>query len=42
MNIYDEIKAERVRQDSLWGGPEHDDTHNMIDWADFIAESDVI
>lgn len=38
MNIYDEIKAERVRQDSLWGGAEHDGHHGAGDWADFIIQ----
>lgn len=32
MGVYDEIKAERARQDDRWGGPEHDDTHDLEDW----------
>lgn len=38
MNIYDEIKAERERQDQVWGGHERDDRHNAIDWIGYIAK----
>lgn len=38
MNIYDEIRAERERQDAKWGGPEHDDQHTAHDWWWFIRE----
>lgn len=36
MDIYDEIKAERVRQIMLWGGAAHDDEHDSSDWGLFI------
>lgn len=35
MTCYDDIKAERVRQDTQWGGAEHDDAHSWADWARF-------
>lgn len=28
----EEIVAERIRQDLQWGGPEHDDGHEAVDW----------
>ena len=37
MSIYDEIKAERERQDAQWGGPEHDDRHAPIEWSSYRA-----
>lgn len=37
MTVYDEIKAERERQDAKWGGPAHDDENSMHDWARFIT-----
>ncbi len=37
-NVYDEIKAERQRQDAQWGGPDHDDSHSQWDWQQFIFE----
>jgi hypothetical protein len=27
-----DILAERSRQDTKWGGPDHDDTHVPFDW----------
>lgn len=36
-DIYDEIKAERVRQDEKWGGPGHDDQHVVAQWVDYIT-----
>ncbi len=36
--IYEEIRAERARQDGLWGGTRHDDLHTEDDWAHFIAK----
>jgi hypothetical protein len=33
---YLDIKAERERQDALWGGPSHDDNHDALDWLEFI------
>lgn len=38
MSVYDDIKAERQRQDEKWGGPEHDDLHHEGDWVEFILE----
>lgn len=29
-SIWDEIRAERARQDAEWGGPEHDDLHSPL------------
>ncbi len=37
MSIYDEIRAERERQDEAWGGPGHDDGHSALDWIGYIA-----
>lgn len=34
--IFEEIKAERVAQDAQWGGPEHDDEHDVTDFLEFI------
>ncbi len=36
--VYDEIKQERARQDAKWGGPAHDDEHDIDDFGDFIAQ----
>lgn len=36
--IIAEIHAERDRQDLIWGGPEHDDTHVVAEWMDFIDD----
>lgn len=36
--VWDEVVAERERQDVKWGGPRHDDGHAVIDWADFISQ----
>lgn len=35
MTVFDEVKAERERQDAQWGGAEHDDEHGFQDWASF-------
>lgn len=35
--ILDEIRAERTRQDSQWGGRFHDDTEDANDWAAYIV-----
>lgn len=35
--LFDEIRGERARQDTKWGGPEHDDTHGPHDWISMIA-----
>jgi hypothetical protein len=34
--VYDDVREERQRQDSQWGGPEHDDRHIPADWLSFI------
>lgn len=31
-----DVMAERDRQDSQWGGPGHDDTHDVADWLAYI------
>lgn len=36
--VYDDIKDERRRQDTQWGGPEHDDRHAIDEWLDFIQK----
>lgn len=36
--VYEEIAAERDRQDAKWGGPEHDDTHSAYHWSSYIEE----
>lgn len=38
MDIYDEIRAERERQDAQWGGPDHDDEHGVNDWEGLIGD----
>lgn len=38
MDIYEEIKAERKRQDVKWGGPSHDDRHTLSEWQSFIKK----
>lgn len=30
--VYDELDAERERQDRQWGGASHDDEHSIDDW----------
>jgi hypothetical protein len=35
MTIYEDIQAERDRQDAQWGGPEHDNQHNHGDWNEW-------
>lgn len=37
-DVYEEIRAERVRQNAIWGGPVHDDEHEENDWAEFIEQ----
>lgn len=37
-NLFALIDAERDRQDAIWGGPEYDDTHNTLDWENFISD----
>jgi hypothetical protein len=36
--VYGDIRAERARQDAKWGGPEHDDEHDILDWVGFVHE----
>ena len=36
-SILKEIDRERDRQDKMWGGADHDDTHTHHDWAAFIT-----
>lgn len=38
LDIQNEILSERQRQDTEWGGAEHDDTHTSWDWRDYILE----
>lgn len=35
--IFSEVVQERIDQDEKWGGPGHDDQHNLYDWREFIA-----
>ncbi len=32
------VKQERERQDSMWGGPKHDDEHTSNEWLAFIED----
>lgn len=36
--IFNAIKEERQRQDKLWGGATHDDTHNEQEWIGYMDE----
>ena len=36
--IFDLIEAERAAQDRKWGGPEHDDIHQMNDFIVYITK----
>lgn len=36
--VFREVAAERDRQDSKWGGPDHDDEHEPEDWLIFIEQ----
>lgn len=36
--IWHQIQAERFRQDDKWGGPAHDDTHDMRDWTNYLQK----
>lgn len=33
--VYDDVVAERARQDAQWGGPAHDDENIGSDWYDY-------
>lgn len=35
--VYDVIE-ERQRQDKQWGGPEHDDAHDIWNWCVYIEK----
>ncbi len=35
--IYEEIQQERKRQDEQWGGPDHDDRNNQLEWIGIIT-----
>lgn len=37
-NVYDDVAAERERQDAKWGGPDHDDEHCPSEFVSFIYE----
>lgn len=37
LDIYEEVELERCRQDKMWGGPEHDDDHDVRDWVVYIV-----
>lgn len=36
--VYDQILAERNRQDRKWGGPDHDRQHSDNDWLAYIVK----
>lgn len=38
LQIFQEIAAERERQDFQWGGEGHDDTHDERDWLLYIRK----
>lgn len=40
--VYSDIKAERVRQDEQWGGPDHDDMHTREDWTWYRQKYEVM
>lgn len=37
LDIYEEVELERHRQDEMWGGPLHDDSHDVRDWIVYIV-----
>ena len=37
-NVVRAVLAERTVQDMIWGGREHDKTHDRTEWADLIHE----
>lgn len=37
LDIYEEVELERHRQNKMWGGPEHDDAHDVRDWIVYIV-----
>lgn len=36
--VYADILTERMAQDRKWGGPKHDDAHEVSEWVVFIQE----
>ncbi len=36
LDVQGEVQKERERQDSIWGGEDHDDEHELQDWFSFI------
>jgi hypothetical protein len=36
--VLTELLEERARQDAKWGGPDHDDAHNLYDWCGYISD----
>ncbi len=38
LDVYADIRSERARQDSQWGGPAHDDGHEGGEWLEYIEE----
>ena len=36
--VIGDVIAERARQDSEWGGPEHDDTHAPLEWVAILIK----
>jgi hypothetical protein len=37
-DVFRMIRNERGRQDKEWGGSDHDDTHCVADWLEFIEK----
>jgi hypothetical protein len=35
---YEEIQAERLKQNEEWGGPDHDDGHTSWDWIAYLVK----
>lgn len=36
-HVIDDLLRERQRQDSMWGGPTHDDEHPLVEWVGLIS-----
>lgn len=36
--ILEQVRVEREAQDSQWGGPTHDEHHNLREWCGFIED----
>ncbi len=36
--VYRDVDDERERQDAKWGGPDHDDEHDVEDWVGYIND----